>query len=691
MGRAAPRHRGRLLSTTQTRRLADVLAPERIALVGASRNPKSLAGRYLDHLVKHRFPGEIIPINRGASEVRGIPAVAALSDVPGQVDCALITLPGDAAFTAALEAAELEIPLVVMFSSGFAEVGAEGRARQAALTEAFAASSSRLLGPNCPGFVNAHAHVGAAISAFVGGHELVPGGVSIVAQSGAVGGLIAERILDRGAGLSHVIFTGNEADVELGEAVATAASSEHCRVVACFLEGFRDPELALAGIAEATAGGTPVMICSVGRSDAGSRAASLHTGKLIAVGEAQRAALRQVGAVLVDDLSELADAAAALSIGARRRGGPRIGLVSTTGGLGAILADHVRETGAELPPTTDSIREALRPVLPTYASVENPCDLADALTTEQGLLQRAVAAFADSGQYDAILLTMAVHPDWLATRLALDLVDASRAVDIPVGVLWPGGAMGQVAVGICRAGGVPVLESGRAAQALLAGWMTSGPLEQMDLPSLPKAAGLAELDLKIALAGAGVHAPQARLVATPGQARAAWKELGPVVVMKVHEPLLDHKAGLGLVRRGIATADGAAETVLDFRRAADRSGFKVGSILVEAQEHGLGLELLVSCRHSELGVEVLLGPGGSTAELNASRAIRLVPVSGDEIDRMGDELGVPEHCRAPLRAGVEGIQRLALAYGAELDTLEVNPLVILGDRAIALDAKLRLT
>lgn len=670
--------------------LRAALAPERIAIVGASRNPRSLAGRYLDHLQKHGFGGEIVPINHTAPEVRGIPAVASLRDVEGAVDCALLTVPGEAAFEAALTAVELRVPLVVMFSSGFAETGAEGRARQDELAAAFRGSASRLLGPNCPGFVNAHAAVGAAISAFVGGHELTPGGVSIVAQSGAVGGLIAERVLDRGAGLAHIVFTGNEADVELGEAVEAVAGDDECRVVACFMEGMRDPALTLGGIRRATAAGTPVLVLSVGQSDVGQRAASLHTGKLIAVGEAQRAALRQAGAILVDDLSELAETAAALATGPRRTGGRRVGIVSTTGGLGALLADQVRVAGYELPPTTETVKETLEEVLPAYASTENPCDLADALTTEDGLLQRTVGAFAASGAYDAILMTMAVHPDWLAAKLADDIVEASAAVDLPLAVLWPGGAMGEEAVARVRAGGVPVLESARVAGTLLAGWHLEPPGEPDYLvPAGPASDGL-ERSLKLALAGAGVESPPSRVVRSGEEAARARQQLGGVVVMKAHEPALDHKAGHGLVRRGISDADEARATFDAFRESAAAAGLHMDSALVEAQEHALGLELLISCRRSHLGTEMLIGPGGGAAELAASRALRLAPVSGDRVDAMAAEVGVPERAWPPLRRGVEAIQRLALAYGDRLDVLEVNPLLVAGERAIVLDAKLRL-
>ena len=322
-----------------------------------------------------------------------------------------------------------------MFTAGFGEAGEEGKARQAELSAIFAASPSRLLGPNCPGFVNATARTMASVNAFVGGHEIPAGGVGIVAQSGAVGGLVAERVLDRGAGISQILYTGNEADAEVGEAVEAVAMQPETRVVACYVEGFSDPERALAGFARAAATGTPILVLSVGRSDAGREAASLHTGKLVAVGASERAALRQAGAIIVDELTDLAEAAAALSTGERRRGGKRVGVVSTTGGLGALLADRVRESGHELPAAPASVQSALEEVLPYYASTQNPCDLADALTTVDDLLQHACRAFANSGEYDSLLMTMAVHPHYLSDALAEDMVEAAAEIELPLAVL----------------------------------------------------------------------------------------------------------------------------------------------------------------------------------------------------------------------------------------------------------------
>lgn len=674
--------------------LADLLAPERIAIVGASRNPRSLAGRYLDHLLKHEYPGAIVPVNRSADEVRGLPAVPSLDAIEDPVDLALITVPGKAAAEAALTAARLEIPLAVMFTSGFAEVGEEGRARQAELTEAFRASSSRLLGPNCPGFVNGTARIGASVSAFVGGHEIPAGGVGIAAQSGAVGGLIAERVLDRGGGLSQLVFTGNEADVEVGEAVEAIACQDETRVVAVFMEGLVDPERTLSGIARAVDGGTPVLVLSVGRSDAGRKAASLHTGKLVAMGQAERAALRQAGAILVDELADLAEASVALATGPRRTGGRRVGIVSTTGGLGAIVADRVRLDGFELPPATDGVRGSLSEVLPPYASKENPCDLADALTTHDDLLQYAVDAFDRSDAYDALVLTMGVHPDWLARALAEDVVEAAERTARPLAMLWPGGAMGDEGAAICRAGGVPILESARALGAMLAGWevLARERDHERDLPAapLPRADGAGERELKQALAAGGVAAPAARVVDSSGAAAAAADELGGVLVMKAHDPGLDHKASLGLVRRGIVGADAARVAWEDFQRSAVAADLALDAVLVEEQEHALGLELLISCRRTPLGLELLVGPGGSTAELAGERAMRLAPVAGDAIAGIAAELGVKPELNGSLRTAVDAVQRLALAYGEDLDTIEVNPMLLLRDRPVALDAKLRL-
>jgi acyl-CoA synthetase (NDP forming) len=673
--------------------LADVLAPGRIAIVGASRNPRSLAARYLDHLLKHRFPGEVVPVNRGADEVRGIPAVPSLEAVEGPIDCALITVPERAAAAAAIAAAELEVPLVVMFTSGFGETGEEGRARQAELSAAFAASPSRLLGPNCPGFVNATAGIGASVNAFVGGHEIPAGGVGIVAQSGAVGGLIAERVLDRGAGISQIVFTGNEADVEVGEAIEAVAMAEETRAVACFVEGFTDPDRALAGVERATAAGTPVLVLPVGRSDAGRRAASLHTGKLLAVGQAERAALRQAGAILVEELTDLAEVAVGLATGPRRSGGRRVGIVSTTGGLGALLADQVREAGFELPPTAASVRDSLTEVLPAYASTENPCDLADALTTVDDLLQRAVGAFAASGEYDALLMTMAVHPPYLSTALSEDMVEAAAGIDLPLALIWPGGSMGTEAVAGARRGGVPVVESTRSCAALLEAWeVVAGgePSPRREPDPLPRVEGAGERELKLALQGAGLRAPAGAVVRSAAEAEAAFGELGPSAVMKVHQPSVDHKASLGLVRRGIVEPAGAGTAWRDFESAARAAGFELGAALIEHQEQDLGIELLVSARRSPLGLELLVGPGGSTAELAAPRAVRLSPLAAGEADAIAAEVGVPDADRAALGTALVAVQRLALAYGEELEVLEVNPVLLAPGGPVALDAKLRL-
>ena len=673
--------------------LGTVLAPRTIAIVGASRNPRSLSARYLDHLLRHDFPGEIVPINRSADEVRGIPAVPSLEEVEGAVDCALITVPDEAAFEAALSAAALEIPLSVMFTAGFGEAGEAGRARQEELTAAFRASPSRLLGPNCPGFVNATAHTAASVNAFVGGHEIPAGGVAIVAQSGAIGGLLAERVLDRGAGISQILYTGNEADVEVGEAVEAAAMQEETRVVACYVEGFSDPERALAGIAAAAATGTPILVLSVGRSDAGRQAASLHTGKLVSVGQSERAALRQAGAILVDELTDLAEVAAAVATGPRRRGGPRVGVVSTTGGLGALVADQVRESGHELPPAPAGVQAALGEVLPAYASTQNPCDLADALTTVDDLLQLATRAFAESGEYDALLMTMAVHPDYLSAALAEDMVAAVAEIELPLAVLWPGGSMGTEAVAHARAGGVPVLESVGSLGPLLGAWRAEPRPARADLePEAPlrPPAGRAERDLKLALAGGGLAAPDSRIARSAEDAARALDELGASAVMKAHDPALDHKASLGLVCRGIADADAARAAWEDFQAAAAGAGIELGEVLIERQEQALGLELLISCRSTPLGLEVLVGPGGSTAELAASRAVRVAPLGPGEAAAMGAEIGVAERLSGPLAVAVGAIERLARGYGDDLDVLEVNPVLLLPGGPVALDAKLRL-
>jgi acyl-CoA synthetase (NDP forming) len=271
------------------------------------------------------------------------------------------------------------------------------------------------------------------------------------------------------------------------------------------------------------------------------------------------------------------------------------------------------------------------------------------------------------------------------------MVESAAQIELPLVVVWPGGSMGVHAVGKARAGGVPILESVRSVGPLLDGWeaTASEPAERPEPEPLGRAEGAAERDLKAALAAAGLEAPESRVARSVAEARAALEELGPTAVMKGHDPGLDHKAALGLVRRGIVDPDAAAAAWEDFQASAAGAGLELGEVLVERQEQALGLELLLSVRRTPLGLELLVGPGGSTAELAAERAVRLLPLADGELDEVAAEIGVPDRLHGPLGTAVAAIARLAAAYGEELDVLEVNPVLLLPDRPLALDAKLR--
>jgi acetate---CoA ligase (ADP-forming) len=394
--------------------------------------------------------------------------------------------------------------------------------------------------------------------------------------------------------------------------------------------------------------------------------------------------------VMIDDLTVLSESCAAIATGEPRAGGRRVGIVSTTGGLGGIAADNARDAGSTLPPLPAPAQASLGRHLPAYASTQNPCDLADALTTVEHLLQYAISDFADSGCYDALVVTMAVHPDWLADRLAADMVAATAAIELPVIVLWPGGSMGVDAVAAARAGGVAVVESSASLATVLHTWGMPAPASPAEAEPLPRAAGLGERDLKLALVGGGLDAPRSELAGSVDEVLRAFRGLGSVAVMKAHEPLLDHKARHGLVRRGIADHRAAVRAWRDFQRRAETAGLEVNEVLLEEEVHDFGVEILVSVSRSTLGLELLVGPGGSTAELAGPRPLRIAPVSEDQTAEVGAELNLPAALWPSLWRAVSAIQRVALAYGSELSVLEVNPVLLTEAAPIALDAKLRL-
>lgn len=685
-----------------------LLCPRSVAIVGASGRAGNPFARPLQYLLDYGFEGTLLPVNPGYAELHGLRCYPSLSSIGAPPDLVLVLVPAAQAGDVIAEAAEAGAGAAIIFSSGFAEVGPEGRHAQDHLGQLAQRTGMRILGPNCQGVYFEPSRLVATFTGAIGVGLPAPTGVAYVGQSGAIGGSVLDLARERGVGMSAWVSAGNQADLTVPEVALDLVRRDEIDVLALYLETLDDGTTFVELAATAAELDKHLVVLRSGRTAVGQRAAASHTGALSPPGEAFEAVARRHGAVVVDDVDELLDAAHVRSRFGRGRG-RRTVVLTSSGGAGAIASDHLTEAGLELPALGPELRTELSAVIPDFGSVENPVDVTAQLFSHGvhafGDVCARIAADDDVDQL-AVVLTMVTGR--AADALAADLADLVDGTGIPVHLCWLAGhEQTASARALLRERRIPVHDSvRRLAQAVR--WVASShrrrpsaPGEAAPLPAIaPVTTTMTEWQAGELLAAAGVPTPRGVLVGDPSEARAAVEAVGGTAVCKVQSPVLMHKSELGLVQLDI-TVDDAVAVVTKLLEAV--AGTPVDGVLVQEQVPP-GLELLVGITSTTPGLPPLLtvGMGGVTAELLADVASECLPLDRSDVEALLDRLksaalltgyrGRPAPDRDAAVDAITNLARLASALGPRLLELEVNPLIVqpVGGGAMAADALIRL-
>jgi len=677
-------------------RLAGFLVPRSIALVGCPSDLTRAGARPLLYLMKHGYPGQIYPVNPRHPEIGGLRAYPTLADLPERPDTVWVGVPGADVVPVLEEAARLKVPNAVIMTSGFGETDQLGVVREAELREIAESAGMTVLGPNMLGFVNCWERVPLTFSSAGAVERLVPGALGIASQSGALGGVVANRAFDRLIGVSAMVSTGNEIGVTVSECLEYFAEDERTRAVALVAEGIRDGERFRAAAARLLETGKPLIALKLGRSSTGRRNALTHTGALAGSHEAWRAVARQLGIVEVETFEDLVGIGGFLSRESRvaRRG---VGVVTTSGGASIMLADQLEAHGVPMPRLTASTVEALGRLLPDYARTrDNPVDVTAGLS--EPLFERVLETLVADPGVDGVVVALTSG----GAERARNLARVAQAADKPVIACVLGGSViegGRVvldeqAVGCFRS---PV-SLARALAASRA--VAEARAEQRRNDGSPRRAtarvaaprGYAEL---AALARrAGVPLVAEALVATPAEAARAARRLGFPVAVKVVSPDVAHKTEVRALALGLNTADAVRRAAARILRAV--RGAHVEGLLVQKMVRGV--EVLVGVtRDPSFGPLLVVGAGGVEAELLGDTAGRPLPVSRRDITRMVGEVrtlrrlrgfrGEPPADLPALIRAIAGVARLAEMLGNDLTSLDVNPLMVCerGRGAFAVD------
>jgi acyl-CoA synthetase (NDP forming) len=681
--------------------LAAVFDPRRVALVGASDRAGSVGRLLWDNLAD--FPGEVVPVCRAAA-VAGRPAYPDLRDVPGEIDLAVIATPAATVPGIISAAAAKGVAAVVVLSAGFAETGPAGAKLQAEAVAAARSGAVRLVGPNCFGVQNADLPLNASISA---GTPRGGGGVSIVTQSGSYGMAVHALGRDEGLRVAKVFAAGNKADITDAELLGYLREDPATRVICLLLESITD---ARGFFAEAcrTTPAKPVIAVVHGRTGAGQRAAVSHTAALATDDAVRDAALRQAGVARVRTGLQALDAARALS-GQPVPRGPRVAVVTNSGGTGVELADLLADEGLEVPELSGRLQEELRALLPGYASAGNPVDMTPTWRQFTTLYPATIEMLARSGEIDVVvpvLLQRSASAEVAAT--VRDAVARLRddGVPVPVYVCWVAPRAADAHASLLQEAGVPYFpwpeRTARAVGvAVRCGTRTGQPPGPAASPvprpvprlpprsAMPSGPGLVPPDAaRELLMAAGVPVIETVLCDSAAVAVSAAARLGHPVVAKVAHPALTHKSDVGGVRLGLFTADAVRSAAADLLALADGA-----AVLVQPQREGIEL-VIGGIRDPDWGPVIMTGFGGVLVEARRDVQLAVAPVDQAQAGAMLRSLrsaavftglrGHPPVDLGPVTAMVVAVGDLMVGH-PEISELDLNPVLVGTTTSIAVD------
>lgn len=695
--------------------------PQSLAVIGASQNALKPNGIPLYLLNMFGYKGDVYPVNPKYDRVGGIKCFPSVLDIEGPVDLAIVGVNEAQTMEVLYKCAKKKVKAVIVFTSGFAEVGDDGRLKQKEMKELAAASGMRILGPNCLGILN---YYNGCMASFFYNQErkdlVYPEALSFITQSGGLGGIIYQMVIQLSIGFNYFVSTGNEADVSFAEILHYLAGRDEVSIIAGYMEGLQgDGRLFIEACKKALQNKKLVTMLKVGRTASGAAAAASHTGALVGSGQVYEGMFKQFGVPRADDVEQM-NALIALYTAGRFPKGKKMAIITISGGGGVVVADKCPHYGIDVVPLTSATQEKLRGILPPFGAVTNPVDLTSQLFFDTELFQRALNLVMQDPEVDigGFFYNLEM-PDPDADK---KIVDVYSKTDKPLVVFtWPTGQ--DYAVEAKRKivqAGVPVIEhipSGLWAISALADWVVKSddnkvypqyqPGAARDksislLGSLPSDHGvtLTESLSKQVLKAYDIQVTREETVYDAGKAVAAANSIGYPVVMKILSPDLPHKSDAGGVVLNLNGDDAVLKAYDDIIANARKynTNAKIEGVLVQEMLPA-GLEVIVGIKSDPVfGPAVVLGLGGIFVEVLKDASTRVAPLMEEDAREMIDELkgssvfrGVRGAKPADLDALVSVIlkvSRLAVELEDKIAELDINPLIVYekGKGLVAADA-----
>ena len=688
--------------------------PRGIAVVGASREQGKVGHDVLQNLIKYEFQGGIYPINPKADEILGLKCYKSVSEVPGEVDLAVVVVPAKIVPMVIDDCGSKGVSGAIIISAGFKEVGREGAELERDVVERARKHGVRVIGPNCLGLIDTASSLNASFAAGMPDR----GSVAFISQSGAFGTAILDWALRERQGFSKFISVGNKADVDESDLLEAIGGDEETNVILAYLESVSDGRRFLEVTREVTRR-KPVVILKSGVTSAGAKAASSHTGALAGSDAAYTAAFAQVGVLRAHSVQELFDTATAFGLQGAIHGN-RVAIVTNAGGPGIIATDAVENSGLTMAEFGRETLDQLSSALPPAANIYNPVDvIGDAGADRYDTALKAVIA---DERVDGVLVMVTPQTSTRIAETAVLVCRRAAATDKPVLACFMGGERISEGFDTLNEGGVPNYPFPERAVMAMDAMRRHHEQSQRPVESPPRFAidtkpvaeviaaacrkgryELGETEAREVMQAYGFRMPRSLPAATADAAVAAAENLGYPVVMKIASKDILHKSDVGGVKVGLEDEDEARRAfhaILESARQRVPDAIIDGVLVQEMAPSGKEVILGMN-RDAQFGPMVMFGLGGIYVEILKDVSFRLAPMTRQDARAMIRQIrsfallrGARGEKPSDLEAIVDGLLRLSqlVTDFPQIAELDINPLVVYpeGEGALALDARLEL-
>ncbi len=695
--------------------------PQSIAIVGASRREGTIGRAIVSNLVAAGFRGPIYPINPNAKEILGLPCFPSLTSIGRPVDLIVVAAPASEVSRIVGDAAAVHARGVVVISSGFAEVSAEGRIAEEKLRTQVRDLGMRLVGPNCMGVLNATPSI--SMNATFAPAWPPSGNVSMMSQSGALGIAMLDYARQLNVGLAGFVSVGNKADVSSNDLLAYWADDPNTKVIVLYLESFGNARK-FARLAPSIARKKPIVAVKSGRSAAGTRAAASHSAALASLDVGIDAVFEQAGVIRTNTLEELFDVVSLLSTEPAPNG-PRVGVVTNAGGPGILLADACEAHGLSLPSLSPSTLDALRTFLPAQAGLANPIDMIASATAEQ--YERTIELVGNDPLVDSVVVIyippFVTEPEQIARAIANGAGRIPK--DKPIATVFMSSKGTPAVLADGPRGKIPSYAFPENVALALAAALRHARFRARDIGKAWSASREQErairdvVEREIGKAGApkfwlssdavfsvlellGVAvAASTTTVAEPDAVADAATGIGFPVVLKAVAKNLVHKSDAGGVVLDLDSREAVRSAAVEMTRKVGGAGYPLEGFFIQRQIAG-GHEFLVGVTTDpSLGPIVVAGLGGVQVELIGDAAFRLPPVTDLDARDMLDSLKARklfEGFRGAQPADRDAFSEVICKISTlveivpEITELDLNPLKVMarGGGAVVVDGRIRI-